>query len=62
MANKVTKKTRSGAVGYAHYVIPSVIGGVIAWYFADSMGLGILVFSAVLVGNYFGFKILQKNN
>lgn len=60
MAKKTVKSNKSGVVGYELYVIPSVIGGMIAWLFSDSFGLGMLVFAAVLVGNYFGFKILQK--
>ena len=63
MARKVKRAARIAKpkiVGYEHYLIPSVIGGVIAWFFSESMMLGVVVFVAVLVGNYFGFKILTN--
>jgi hypothetical protein len=59
MARK-TSRTTSKKLGYEHYLVPSFIGGVIAWYFAESMMLGVFVFLAVLLGNYIGFKMLQK--
>lgn len=57
---KITSKVKPRGVGYEHYLIPSVIGAVIAWFFSDSFVLGVIVFIAVLIGNYIGFKILQK--
>lgn len=45
---------------YREYIVPSAIGGVIAWFFSASLELGIVVFLAVWVGNWVGRVYLKK--
>ncbi|MBI2032850.1 MAG: hypothetical protein HYT10_00050 [Candidatus Levybacteria bacterium] len=59
MAKKGTKHQRH-THGYKHYLIPSFIGLVIAWYFSNSMNLALVVFVAVWIGNWASEEILQK--
>ena len=59
MARKTPKKTKSASPQaldpeFTGYLIPSVIGGVIAWVLSGSLGLGVIVFVALMLGNYFG--------
>lgn len=56
----VRKKTSNPIALYQHLIIPSALGGVIAWFFSGSLSLGVIVAVAVWVGNWIGQEI-KKN-
>lgn len=45
---------------YKVYIVPSAIGGVVAWWFAGNLNLGILIFIAVWAGNWVAREVLEK--
>ena len=63
MAKKKRAKARSnknsGEV-YWHFIVPCVIGGVVAWIFSGSVVLAVFVLLAVLIGNYVGYELIRK--
>ncbi|MBP6913408.1 MAG: hypothetical protein KBC00_02235 [Candidatus Levybacteria bacterium] len=46
---------------YKIFIIPSLIGGVVAWFFSASFELGVVVFIAVWIGNWIGLQTRSKN-
>ncbi|HMS22981.1 MAG TPA: hypothetical protein PKA38_04450 [Candidatus Levybacteria bacterium] len=46
---------------YKIFIIPSAIGGIIAWFFSASFELGVAVFIAVWIGNWIGMQMRSKN-
>lgn len=57
---KVVRAKKSTEDLYWHFIVPSVIGGAIAWFFTGSMILAVMVLIAVLVGNYVGYEVVKK--
>ncbi|MBI2443575.1 MAG: hypothetical protein HYV40_06770 [Candidatus Levybacteria bacterium] len=60
MARKATRSSGNLWEKHKHYVVPSLVGGVIAWFFSGDFMLGVLVFIAVWVGNWIGYSMLRK--
>lgn len=60
MAKKSSAKQKNIFEQYRHYLIPSTIGGVIAWFYSGSFELGVIVFIGVWAGNWVGKELLKK--
>lgn len=45
---------------YKHMLIPSSVGGVVAYIFSGVVMLGLVVFAAVWVGNMIGHALHKK--
>jgi hypothetical protein len=43
---------RKQTENYWHFIIPSLIGGGIAWLFSGSVGLGVMVGVGVIIGSW----------
>ncbi len=63
MANKKIKTHSKEKIWdkYKIFIIPSAIGGLIAWFFSASFELGVVVFIAVWIGNWIGMQMGSKN-
>lgn len=59
VVHRKTKKTNWWEE-YKRYIIPSLIGAGIGWFFSGSIGLGVAVFIAVWIGNWIGAEYLSK--
>lgn len=59
-AHRHVVKKKSFWKEYRRFIVPSVLGGVIAWFFSASLMLGVIVFIAVWVGNWIGREYLEK--
>lgn len=58
---KTVKKVASKDMKVAwHYILPCLLGGVIAWVFSGSLTLAFQVAIAVLIGNYIGQTLSGK--
>jgi hypothetical protein len=60
MAKAKTTKSKKQFSDYNRFIIPSTLGGVIAWLLSGDLGLGIIVFIAVWIGNWIGFSLKKK--
>ena len=63
MAKKSAKTTKSADnlwKKYQHFIIPSLIGGGIAWIFSEDLRLGVIVFITVWIGNWIGLYLRKK--
>lgn len=47
---------------YKDYIVPSGIGGAVAWWFSMSLNLGILIFIVVWAGNWLVKNVLEKKS
>lgn len=58
---KVKAAPRQKQSKWMQLFIPSIIGAFIAWFFSGgSVDMTIIVFIAVLVGNWIGYSMLHK--
>jgi len=53
---KAKIKSKKYFSNYSQYMISAAIGGVIAWLASGDLGLGIVVFISVWIGNKIAFK------
>lgn len=56
----MAKSNKNMLVDFEHLIIPSTIGGVIAWVFSGNVILGVIVFVAVWIGNWIGSSFFKK--
>ena len=42
------------------FMVPAVIGGVIAWITSGDVFLGLIICISVLVGNWIGYSLIKK--
>ncbi|MEN9406895.1 MAG: hypothetical protein RLZZ455_111 [Candidatus Parcubacteria bacterium] len=57
---KAKKQTESFWHVYKQYIVPSLIGGVIAWIFSEDLRLGVMVGITVWIGSWIGMYLRRK--
>ena len=63
MAKKQVKAKKSAESfwhTYKQYIVPSLIGGVIAWIFSEDLRLGVMVGITVWIGSWIGMYLRRK--
>ncbi len=44
------------------FIIPALLGGVIAWVASGEIGLGLIICLSFFVGNWIGYALVRKKN
>lgn len=58
---KVKKTATKKITEYRHLLIPSAVGGVVAWiYSGGSFDFGVVIFITVWIGAWFGYSVVNK--